>query len=122
MATWLTFLDRFNSETFILDDKWEASSFLELFTDAASSKGYGAIFGKHWFCGVVSASWTTLNIAFLELFLIVLSLHIWGPLMANKCVAFYTDNAAIFDVINRGFDKFLQNWVVMNNRQKGLWP
>jgi len=64
MATWLTFLDRFNGKTFSLDDKWETSSSLKLFTDAASSKGYGVIFGKHWFCGAWPASWTSLNIAF----------------------------------------------------------
>ena len=38
MATWLTFLDRFNDKTFFLCDKWELSSSLELLTDAAGSK------------------------------------------------------------------------------------
>ena len=80
MATWLTFLDRFNDKTFFLDDKWEPSSSLELLTHAACSKGYGAIFGQHWFCGAWPASWTSSNITFLELFPIVLSLHIWGRL------------------------------------------
>ena len=88
------------NKTFFLNDKWDKSSSLELFTDAAGSKNYGAIFGKRLFCGAWPASWTSLNIAFLELFPIVLSLHIWGPLMANKCLAFYTGNAAIVDVIN----------------------
>ena len=105
MATWLTFLDKFNGKTFFMEDKWETSPSLELFTDAAGSKGYGAIFGKHWFCRAWPASWTSFNIAFLELFPIVLSLHIWGPLMANKCVAFYTDNAAIVDIINQQTSK-----------------
>ena len=85
MVTRLTFLDKFNGKMFYLDDTWEMSSSLELFTDAAGSKGYGAIFGKHWFCSAWPASWTSLNIEFLELFPIVLSLHIWGPHMANKC-------------------------------------
>ena len=47
----------------------------------------------------------SLNIAFLELFPIVIALHIWGPYMANRCVAFYTDNAAIVDIINRQTSK-----------------
>lgn len=38
MATWLTFLDKFNGKTFFLEDKWETSPSLELFTDAAGSK------------------------------------------------------------------------------------
>ena len=86
IVTWLTFLDKFNGKTFLVDEKLETSSSLELFTDAASSKGYGAIFGKRWFYGTWPASWTSLNIAFLQP-PIVLSLHIWGPLIANKCVA-----------------------------------
>ena len=99
MSTWLAFLDRFKGKTFFLDDKWETSSSLELFTDVAGSKG-SAIFAKRLFCGALHASWTSLNISFLEQFQIVLSLHIWGPLMAKKCVAFYTGNAAFVDVIN----------------------
>lgn len=71
-----------------------------VYRNAAGCKGYGAIFGKHWFCGVWPALWTSLSIAFLELFPIVLSLHIWGPVKANKYVAFYTDNTAIVDIIN----------------------
>ena len=115
IATWLTFLDQFNGKTFFLDDKWETSSSVELFTDAAGSKGYGAIFGKHWFCGAWPASWTSLNIAFLELFPIVLSLHIWGPLMANKCVVFYTDNAAIVDIINQQTSKHPLVMILVRN-------
>lgn len=68
MATWLTFLDKVNGITFFLDDKWETSSSLELFTDAAGSKGYGAIFGKHWFCGAWPASWTSLILPFQNCF------------------------------------------------------
>ena len=101
IAVWLTFLGQFNGRTFFLHEKWETSSSLQLYTDAAGSKGYGAIFGKHWFCG----AWKSLNIAFLELFPIVIALHIWGPYMANRCVAFYTDNAAIVDIINRQTSK-----------------
>ena len=105
IAVWLTFLGQFNGRTFFLHEKWETSSSLQLYTDAAGSKGYGAIFGKHWFCGAWPDSWKSLNIAFLELFPIVIALHIWGPYMANRCVAFYTDNAAIVDIINRQTSK-----------------
>ena len=51
IAVWLTFLDEFNGRAFFLHEKWRASSSLKFFTDAAGSKGYGAIFGKHWFYG-----------------------------------------------------------------------
>ena len=48
---WLTLLDNFNGGAFFLSDRWENSSTLDLDTDAAASKGYGAVFGKHWFGG-----------------------------------------------------------------------
>ena len=105
IAVWLTFLGQFNGRTFFLHEKWETSSSLQLYTDAAGSKGYGAIFGKHWFCGAWPDSWKSLKIAFLELFPIVIALHIWEPYMANRCVAFYTDNAAIVDILNRQTSK-----------------
>jgi len=47
IAVWLTFLGQFNERTFFLHEKWETSSSLQLYTDAAGSKGYRAIFGKH---------------------------------------------------------------------------
>ena len=76
IAVWLTFLDEFNGRAFFLHEKWGASSSLKLFTDTAGSRGYGAIFGKHWFYGAWPDSWKSMNIAFLELFPIVIALHI----------------------------------------------
>ena len=105
IAVWLTFLGQFNGRTFFLHEKWETLASLQLYTDAAGSKGYSAIFGKHWFCGAWPDSWKSLHIALLELFPIVIALHIWGPCMANRCVAFYTDNTAIVDIINRQTSK-----------------
>ena len=78
---------------------------LKLYTDAAGSKGYGAIFGRHWFYGEWPDSWKQLNIAFLELFPIALSLHVWGGQMSNQCVSFFTDNAALADIINQQTSK-----------------
>lgn len=98
---WLQFLDRFNGKAFFLSDRWETSVSLELYTDAAASKGYGAIFGKSWFGGPFPTAWHCFNITVLELFPIVLAVHIWGPRMANRCVMFFTDNAALVDIINK---------------------
>ena len=38
---------------------------------------------------------------------ITLALHIWGPTMANGCVLFFTDNAALVDIINKRASKTL---------------
>ena len=82
---------------------------LKLYTDEAGSKGCGAIVGRHWLYGEWPDSWKKLNIAFLELFPIALSLHVCvcvyvgvggGGHMTNQCVSFFTDNVALVDIIN----------------------
>ena len=78
LKVWMRFLAGFNGRAFFLDDLWVTSTTLELFTDAAGSKGYGAVFGRKWFYGSWPESWSSLNITFLEFFPIVLALHIWG--------------------------------------------
>ena len=105
LKVWMRFLGEFNGRAFFLHDLWISSTTLELFTDAAGSKGYGAVFGRKWFFGSWPESWGSLNITFLEFFPIVIALHIWGRSMANKCVCFVTDNSALVDIINQQTSK-----------------
>ena len=42
-------LTEFNGKSFFLNDIWETSQTIQLFTDAAGSIGFGAVFGAHWF-------------------------------------------------------------------------
>ena len=105
MEVWLKFLREFNGRSFFLDDKWNTSPPLELYTDAPGSKGYGAIFGPHWFFGSFTDQLQSFNITFLELFPIALSVLIWGSQMANRCIVFVTDNAALVSIINQQTSK-----------------
>ena len=105
MRVWLSFLENFNGKTFFYTVHWDGQSSLELFSDAAGSKGYGAIFGKHWFFGAWPDTWKLLNITFLEFFPIVIALRLWGPSMADRCIIFRTDNAALADIINQQTSK-----------------
>ena len=57
------------------------SFFLELYTDAAASKGYEAILGQRWFFGRFPDTWQSFNITFLELFPIVLAVRLWSCLL-----------------------------------------
>ena len=41
----------------------------------------------------------------LELFPLIIGLHIWGDQLADKCVTFVTDNAALVDLINKRTSK-----------------
>ena len=72
-----------------------------LYTDAAAGFGFGAIFGKLWCFGPWPEHWKLFNIVILEFYLIVLSVLLWGPLMRNQRILFYTDNAALVDIINK---------------------
>ena len=96
---WLRFLEDFNGKSFLLNDIWETSRTLHLYTDGAGSSGFGAVFGCHWLHSIWCEMWKTFNIAFLELFPIVLVVHVWGSLMANKRIIFFSDNAAVVDIV-----------------------
>lgn len=104
LIVWLSFLEQYNGRTFFLDERMSASRY-EITSDAAGSKGYGALFKTHWFYGSWPESWQSLNITVLELFPIVIALHIWGDQLADKCVTFVTDNAALVDIINKQTSK-----------------
>ena len=101
LQVWLAFLQNFNGKSFFLDEVWFSSPKLDLYTDASGALGFGAIFGQKWCYGRWPESWTHLNIALLEFYPIVLSLFLWGHLMSNRCILFFTDNEALAHVINK---------------------
>ena len=70
---WLRFLDDFNGRSFFLSDVWETSQSLQLYTDAAGSIGFGAVFDCHLFHGTWPNHWKSYNMALLELFPIVIA-------------------------------------------------
>ena len=102
---WLRFLDDFNGRSFFLSDVWETPQSLQLYTDVAGSIGFGAVFDRHWLHGTWPNQWKSYNIALLELFPIVIAVHIWGHIMADKRIIFFTDNAAVVDIINNQTSK-----------------
>ena len=101
LSMWQSFLSTFNGKSLFLEDQWYNSNILHMYTDASGSLGFGAVFGNKWCYGAWPQEWTTHNIALLEFFSIVLSLLLWGSAMQNRCILFFTDNAAIVHVINK---------------------
>ena len=55
-------------------------------------------------------AWKKFNITILELFPIVLEIEIWGSLMRDKCIVFFSDNQAVVEIINKQTFKDLQSW------------
>ena len=51
LKVWLSFLTEFNARSFFIDDVWQNSSKLSLYTDASGALGFGAIFGSRWCYG-----------------------------------------------------------------------
>ena len=113
MRTWLAFLSNFNGSSFFLNQNWITNPSLQLYTDASGSFGYGAVFRDQWFYGPWPDSWKSFNIAALEFYPIVLSVIIWGPLMRNQRITFFTDNEALVHIINKNScrDKLLMSFV-----------
>ena len=100
LIVWLSFLEQYNGRT----ERMSASRY-EITSDAAGSKEYGALFKTHWFYGSWPESWQSLNIVALELFPLVIALHIWWDQLADKNMTFVTDNAALVDIINKQTSK-----------------
>ena len=101
LQLWQSFLCGFNGRSFFLSDVWHDSLTLNLYTDAAASLGYGAVFGNEWCFGAWPKNWTKFNITLLEFYPIVLSVLLWGDRMRNQRITFFTDNAALVDIINK---------------------
>ena len=101
LAAWHYFISSFNGVTMIINSNWISSDAIKLYTDAASTQGFAAVFGSRWFNGRFPQIWQSYNIAVLELYPIVAALELWGRYMANHSVLFLTDNKAVVDVINK---------------------
>lgn len=113
LLVWKEFLSKFNGKSIFINNRWEESSPLSLYTDSSGVLGFGAIFGSCWCHGTWPNDWQYSNIAILEFYPIVLSLYLWGEDMRNSCITFFTDNMALVSVINKCSckDKLLMKYV-----------
>lgn len=105
LAAWQLFIQHFNGSSLLLKDKWLTSSSLDLYTDAAGSVGFGAIFGKQWLMGKWPNHLKDFPITFKEIFPIVLAFEIWGPNLKNQCVTLHIDNVAAVYILNKQSSK-----------------
>ena len=109
LAAWQLFIEHFNGSSLLLKDKWLTTPSLDLYTDAAGSVGFGAIFGNHWLMGKWPDHLKDFPITFKEIFPIVLAFEIWGPNLKNQCITLHIDNVAAVYIINKqsSKDKFI---------------
>ena len=113
LTVWESFLQNYNGRTFFLDYYWLTNSHLHLYTDAASTLGFGAIFQNKWLGGAWASQCLRLNITLLELYPIFLALEIWGDQLANKCIQLNTDNMAVTFILNNFTSKDKQIMILV---------
>lgn len=101
LAAWYEFMNDFNGKSLFLSDDWVSSDTISLYSDAASTKGFAAVFGSKWFAQSWPSDMDTLHINVMELFPIVLAVEIWGVKMANHKLLILTDNTCTKDVVNK---------------------
>ena len=105
LLLWKSFFQSHNGKSMFLEDAWYSSSHLKFYTDAAQSLGFGIVFDRKWVYGKWPPNWNQKNIAFLELFPIVLGVHMWGESLRNRRVLFFSDNESVVHVINKQTSK-----------------
>ena len=105
LEAWHLFMRSFNGKSMFLNDKWISSDTLKLQTDAATSTGYAAVFGKKWFYGAWSEELGGVSINVMELFPIVVAMELWGKCMANHKILFLSDNTCTVNVVNNTTSK-----------------
>jgi hypothetical protein len=98
---WLVFLRSYNGISLFPHNMWTESESIKLYSDASGSLGYASVFGSKWFAGCWTESLVSTDITTKELFPIVLSLELWGHLLACHKIMFKTDNAAVAAIVNK---------------------
>ena len=63
--------------------------------------GYGGVLKDQWFWGEWPPTWRSYSITLLELYPIVLALHLWGHQLQNKRIVIHTDTQALAFILNK---------------------
>jgi hypothetical protein len=104
LQMWLQFLNNYNGITIIHPRFAYNSQSIKMCSDS-SKMGYGATYGRNWIEGLWPPSWTTLNIAVLELYPVYLLLAMFAHKLRHSHITFYTDNQAIVYILNKQSSK-----------------
>ena len=91
---WKVFLAQWNGRSFFLDSRVTSSPDLQLYTDAASTTGFGGFFNGKWFQGkwppdLLINKTKGISIEWQELFLIVIACALWYPHFSGKRLQFW---------------------------------
>ncbi|MCU7858829.1 MAG: hypothetical protein KZQ86_03130 [Candidatus Thiodiazotropha sp. (ex Lucinoma kastoroae)] len=106
LCMWLDFFRQHNGVSVFHDRFWVSNDDVQLYTDSAGGPdlGFGIYFQGKWACATWPIFWREMgltdDITVLELFPILVSLHLWGQNLRNKKIRFNCDNMAVVQIIN----------------------
>ena len=106
LKLWLQFFEDFNGFSVFHERFWVSNEDIQLFTDSAggSNLWFGAYFAGKWAYAPWPQSWVDQSIiddiTVLEMFPLLVSLHIWGEDLRNKKIVFRCDNLASVHIVN----------------------
>ena len=107
LKMWTYFLQHYNGVSILVKQVWETSEKLHLYTDAAASVGFAAIFGNKWCLGLFSDQEKLLHITVLEIYPLALAIMMWSHYFTNRCIVFHCDNQSVVEIINKQTSKDL---------------
>lgn len=100
LLLWLQFLEHHNGKSFYRTERFRFEPTCNIFTDACTSLGCGALFRNKWFSLAWPSPWYhQQSITLLELIPIVLAVECWGMLLRNQCLVIHTDHIALESII-----------------------
>lgn len=101
---WIDFMPFFHGVSFFYDNDWSSCDSLQLWTDA-SDHGIGCVFHNLYIYEKLDDFAIDMNIAWRELYAILVACATWGHHLIAKRVVFNCDNEAIVYCINSGVSK-----------------
>lgn len=100
LKLWSTFLHKYNGCTLLTNDRFISSITLNLYSDAASTKGFACMHHNAWTYGAFPPEVKKHHINILELYPITLAVHLFGHKWRNKNIRFICDNLAVVYCLN----------------------
>lgn len=101
---WIDFLPSWSGSSQLLEPEWCTSPGMELYTDACSY-AYAAYWKGRWIQQRFDCPAVNQDIAWKELYAIVVACNAWGPCWQGKKILFHCDNEAIVLIWKRGSSK-----------------
>lgn len=93
--------------SFFYNESFETSISLQLYSDAASSFGFGGLFVNEWFADkwpneIINLPPAAKSTALFEIYPIVVACSLWGNKWHRKKILFLCNNKSAVDTINKG--------------------